>query len=73
MHAVADVLEVPDAIVASTVALVQRTRRVPNYAVSRVYANGIWVWHQNRCACGIVREEIILAIENQRRGSVGIQ
>ena len=73
MYAAANVLEVTDAIVTSTVALVPRTSRVPNYAVSRVYANGIWVRHQNRCACGIVREEIVLAIKNERRRSVGIQ
>ena len=41
VYAVVNVFEVPDAIIASTVALVPCTQRVPNYAVSCVYANRI--------------------------------
>jgi hypothetical protein len=73
IHAVADVFEIPDAIVTATVALVPRTRRVPNYAVSRVYADRICILHQDRRAGSVVREEVVLAVEHDRRWAVWVQ
>ncbi len=73
VHAISDVFVVSPAIVASAVAHLPRTRRVPNHAIRRVDPDRVCVLHQDWRSFGIVREEIVLAVEDQRRRPVGIQ
>jgi hypothetical protein len=73
VHAISDVFVVSPAIVASAVPHLSRTRRVPNHAIRRVDPDRVCVLHQDWRSFGIVREEIVLAVEDQRRRSVGIQ
>ena len=63
-HAIADVFEFLNAIVASAVTLVRRIRLFQNYAVSCVDADRIRILHQNRRAGCVFREEIVLVIEH---------
>jgi hypothetical protein len=73
VHAISNVLIVSPAIVASADAHLPCTRRVPNHAIRRVDPDRVRVLHQDWRSFGIVHEEIVLAVEDQRRRSVGIQ